>query len=303
MRARRGLPLSAAAVTVILIAAFLYVQENPSRPAATDEPTREPAMLAGYTVAYDFVSPSLGWALLEAEPPLFWIFRTTDGASTWKRVYTGIAVPGPISLHFFDATRGFLVVQSIDSVVMRTGDAGLHWQPIVLPGSAQWITFSDPGHGWMLGAGTPSMQTVDLLATADGGATWTRMTLPPKAAWSGNLDRAAVHFRLGGEGWLGANGTDPAVYMTLDSGHTWHLLIINNQRGFSPPKLRQLPSYTTKVNLLPHTGVLALVTDSSGTIRAFSSFDRGQHWRSITPPPSPANFSDLAYVDDKLWWL
>ena len=291
-----------AAITVIMVAGLLYLLENPSQPVPVPIRPQEPAMLAGYSVAYDFINPSLGWALMEAQPPLFWVFRTTDAAKTWKRLYTGIATPGPLSLHFFDGTHGVLAVQSNDSVVMRTGDGGVRWQPVALPGLAVWIAFADPSHGWILGADDPQKRTVHLLATTDGGATWIQMTWPSTATLFGKQSRFDIPFRTGGEGWLGASDTEPTVFLTLDGGYNWRSRVIDLPNAFPAPGLDRHLSYTTEVTLLPHAGVVAFVTDNSGNVRAFTSFDRGQSWRLITSPPDPARFTDLAFVDAKHWW-
>lgn len=65
-RARRAMPLIAAALTAIVVAGVIYL--HPSVPASPPKPAPKvirPLLLSNqYSATYDFVSPSAGWALV-----------------------------------------------------------------------------------------------------------------------------------------------------------------------------------------------------------------------------------------------
>ena len=61
-RARRALPLIAAAVTAIIVAGLLYLTSG-IRSAEAPVSSAPIAVMAGpYAAKYDFISPSVGWA-------------------------------------------------------------------------------------------------------------------------------------------------------------------------------------------------------------------------------------------------
>src|SRR2546427_10235840 len=89
-RSRRAASLIAAALTAIVVAAFLYLgAATPTSPSAAVAPA--PPTLTGYTGVYDVVTASSGWALV-ARLSRYWIFRTAHGARDWQLQVTG---PGP----------------------------------------------------------------------------------------------------------------------------------------------------------------------------------------------------------------
>ena len=291
-RARRALPLIAAALSVTVVASLLYLHANPPQTRPQAKPPLSPGMLGEYIATYDFVNPLDGWAVVEAQQPLFWVFKTTDGAKHWQRLSTGVAVPGPATVRFFDREDGVISVLSNDSVVVRTGDGGLSWRSLVLPAESIWVAFADQIHGWAV-AGDQQQQLLRLRVTNDGGATWTQMTWPSGAPMFGKRSWFDPHFRATGEGWLGAIGPHAGVFRTSDFGYTWGASDIPAIGG---------THYTTEVNLLPGNGVVAFVTDDHGIVTAFTSFDQGESWGEIKSPPGPATLQDVTYLDAQHWW-
>src|SRR5258708_9372131 len=87
-RARRRTVVIAASVAAILIAGFIYLRgAPPSHAPAVAGPTDFPTLTGPYVATYDFVNPSLGWALVVDYSNLatqFWIFKTTHSASRWR---------------------------------------------------------------------------------------------------------------------------------------------------------------------------------------------------------------------------
>ena len=84
-RARRAVPLIAAALAVTVVAGLLYLRPSMPSPASpSTRPSPGPSILEPrYRVEYDFVTRSLGWALVVdqvTQPSRYWVFNTTDGA-------------------------------------------------------------------------------------------------------------------------------------------------------------------------------------------------------------------------------
>ena len=91
---------------------------------------------------------------------------------------------------------------------VSTGDGGWVWQnPLPQGNSLKGVAFVDATHGWAVGdAGT-------ILATSDGGGTWT-------AQYAGTTaDLYGVCFHDASDGW--AVGTGGTILTTSDSGAHW----------------------------------------------------------------------------------
>ncbi len=191
-RWRRAAGLGALALVVIAAAGFAYLRSN-NTPRTVGVPSANPLAVGLNPVRYAFVTPSLGWAVINPFIPSssvgqFRVFRTVDGAKHWELQLTGqSSSPGftPITVHFFDTTHGYMAVALafIGDQVYRTTDGGAGWQAVQLPApQTVVVTFSDPTHAWAAAqADTPSGQLFKLYATSDG-ATHPRMRV---AAGSG----------------------------------------------------------------------------------------------------------------------
>jgi len=294
-RARRAVPLIAAAITVAVVAGLLYLRPAAPHPfgvaaRSPSAPTLEPTFLP----AYSFVTPELGWAVLErptdspGELQDFWIFRTQDGARHWTLQQHGSSIsawPG-ITMTFFDRSHGLVVLGG--SFADRTSDGGVHWNFVALPSViGTQITFADPMHGWF--AGTEIVDgkggTEQLYRTADGGATWERLPDPPAGDFS---------FRSANEGWGVAEDAkgSGSIYSTWDGGMTWDRVPLT-PAGLAPD---DGPYIGTFVRLLPKAGVLA----GEGGF-AFVSFDHGTTWRQLPALPT-GSFADVAFQDATHWW-
>jgi photosystem II stability/assembly factor-like uncharacterized protein len=169
-----------------------------------------------------------GWAA-GANPALQ---GSTDGGQTWlPACLPASAVPGPGALYAVafadDGRHGWVAGGSGGRpVILRTADGGGRWLAARLPGGIDGglsdIGFADVRHGWAVGhlTGTGPANAAGglLLATDDGGATWTARTLPDGI---GRLGRIAVADAT--HGW--ATGTTlagrPVVVATTDGGATW----------------------------------------------------------------------------------
>jgi photosystem II stability/assembly factor-like uncharacterized protein len=304
-RRLRGLGLSGLALVAIAAVGITYL--HPTLPRLTGasvpaaEPTTPDPRLLSATdqdfLIYDFVSPSVGWALdIQQAKGSFWVFRTVDGAKHWQRQLFRTADLGIApEIKFFDTKHG-IVTTGNPTRIYRTSDGGSSWSQVLLPsGQYSSLQFTDPRHGWYL-YGTPTPDSIDLTlrATDDGGDTWRDVSqLPHDAyfvtfrnlseAWSGSMDRAA-----------------PRVYVSRDGGLTWVPRDLPLPPGVDPAAAQFCSA--SEVVLLPGQAVLAQFGCKPFSAR-FSSVDMGATWTYV--PPSSVNSGGSArvtYLDAKHWW-
>ena len=140
--------------------------------------------------AVAFADARHGWAVGgtggAAMKPGF-IMTTSDGGAHWTTLLPGTA-DRLNGVSFVDARRGWVVGNR--GVVYHTSDGGRSW--VISHVDIHWelgaVTFSDARHGWAivhphwsLGAASSGdsqrgwglLRQLDLLATSDGGVTWT----------------------------------------------------------------------------------------------------------------------------------
>lgn len=333
-RARRGLSLIALAVTLAVVASLVYLHSNPPPKPNTASPTPSllPVSKQGDDIAYDFITPTMGWALV-ATTKQFSVFRTVDGAKHWLRqlagsqgVPVGVA-PYSVVVKFFDKSNGFVVVPSLSDFLYRTTDGGAHWHSVELPGpGGAVVSFSDPSNGWLLVPASLTDQTINLYGTSDGGGTWQRLPDPPsdvcipvpvscaQLAFGGDsvaqvtaLDglapamarRAAISFRGPSEGWIGSRGDpQPHVYSSSNGGRSW------NRHDLPIPAYGLAPGAIASVQLLPGAGVVASLDEGNGPDYPVTSFDGGASWNFVaTPPTYGFTFRGfISFQDAYNWW-
>jgi photosystem II stability/assembly factor-like uncharacterized protein len=318
-RARRGLGLIALAVIVIVIASLVYLHPNPPPKAKTTSPTPYllPVSRLGDDVSYDFITPSMGWALVATTPggppQQFSVFRTVDGAKHWLKQLTGSrGVPVGIAPHsfvkFFDKSNGYVVVPGLSDLVYRTADGGAHWHSVVLPGPpGAVISFSDPSNGWLLVPASRTDQTINLYGTSDGGGTWQRLPDPPSdvcipvpvSCAQLAFGAAAISFRGPSEAWIGSRGDpQPHVYSSSNGGGSW------NRHDLPIPAYGLAPGAIASVQLLPGAGVIASLDEGNGPDYPLISFDGGASWNFVaTPPTYGFTFRGfISFQDAYNWW-
>jgi uncharacterized protein (TIGR02145 family) len=109
------------------------------------------------------------------------ILHTTDGGSSWQTQASDIGNAN--ALQFTDALNGW--VAGRNGLVMHTSDGGAHWNSVTNTGlgantTSKALCFVDANHGW-IGSGyenTEGVGTRFVLATKDGGATWSNQPTP-----------------------------------------------------------------------------------------------------------------------------
>jgi hypothetical protein len=200
------------------------------------------------------------------------------GASGWKDITpASFGKNDPVAAQFLSASLGWTVdievsaTSTKDLVIYRTSDGGGAWKSVTLPWQDEGLAnlvgvqFVDARHGYVtvgLGEAT-SRRPGFLFATSDGGATWTKLTVP----YGG--------FTSPTDGWLVGGGVNYArnlFSVTHDGGHTWQEQPLVAPDGFElADRHIGTPAFTSARN-----GVLAV---NYGTEVAFyTSRDGGATW-------------------------
>ena len=309
-RARRAVALIAVALTVVVVAGLTWLHASAPQPAlAIPLPSPTPVVPGYFSITYEFISPSTGWAAVTDNAPdrATWVFKTTDGAKHWQRIYTGTLAPAGAEIHFLDSDHAYMAALFGQLEVFRTSDGGVHWQPMSFPRAPSDFTYTDLTHAWLLSFdGQAPNPLFELFSTADGGTTWTQVSWPYNASPSNKGGHPDFLFRPNGEGWIGSDGSTPVAYSTSDGGRSWHAHAIPLPQGMLPtpnPGKPQPPgpAYSVAAHVLPGTGVIAIVSDWDGNQVAFTSFDEGSTWQHVVLPGS-ATYNDITYVDGRHWW-
>lgn len=293
-RARRAAPLIAAALTAVIVGSLLYLRPASPSGVSYKGPTTFPQLDGRHAPAFDFITPSLGWAgILDIGAGQVSVYRTSDGARHWQRTFVAQQVfPQGQSIHFFDSRHGWVYTGRL----YTTADGGSHWTTISLPDATGDFTFPGPTKGWALDG-------LALYSTQDGGLTWRTAGRAPAAFYG--MGYGNFEFRPDGEGWGGGGGLSPTVYATFDGGVTWRSILLPAALGPVPPQPsgKAFPApYSTGVHLLPGNGAFAQEDDYFGQVADFITLDRGATWSSIKAPPEPASNGDISFLDSRHWW-
>jgi photosystem II stability/assembly factor-like uncharacterized protein len=163
---------------------------------------------------------------------------------------------------FASAERGWVayllpapVPAGAEPVVWRTEDAGKSWQastPLDLERMPYEhfvpsdLGFLENGSGWMLahlGVGM-SHDYIAVYTTADGGATWQRVSDPEVSPHIQACNKSALVFTTESDGWLSGDcpGLMPQLflYQTVDGGASWTPVLLPLAEGQSAAGPEQL---------------------------------------------------------------
>jgi photosystem II stability/assembly factor-like uncharacterized protein len=290
----------------------------PGLPPIEGEPF--PHLAAGQPVTLtmvDMTGAGLGWAIgYGAAGGHDHILRTTDGGLTWQdvsppepageglgRAAVGAFTAGEAAwVTYYDRD----IAPADAAYVWRTLDGGQTWTPSAPLDmrdmeffSTSDLYFAGLEHGWLLahvGAGM-NHDYVVAFATADGGATWTRVVDPfafDEGALQQSCLKTGLAFLDGERGWVTGDcqGVAPGLffYVTDDGGRTWR------EQPLPPPAA--MPDAFTRPDggcgtynpALPEGQVRVAVTcvtyAETLEIRHFLyvSSDRGETWEAHALP-------------------
>jgi photosystem II stability/assembly factor-like uncharacterized protein len=247
----------------------------------------------------DFADPTHGWVVGKSGE----ILATADGGKTWKAQKTPIAE----KKHFFRVRA--VDAQTVWAVgdwgaIAVTTDGGTTWQDrsletleilttngradrqekLVLEDVVLYdVAWPDAQHGFIAG------EFATFLATADGGRTWEKRTLPTEKTIFG------LAFASADEGW--AVGIDGLVLRTTDAGRTWQV-----QHGNPQPATIDELAFTDALKnpgfyAVDVAGDTGIVVGDTGTILV--SGDAGKTWsRRVLPERDRFSWlRDVSLVD------
>ena len=191
------------------------------------------------------------------------VYRSTDGATTWRPVSS----PAATTLHQLE------IVGSLWSVVGEEGerivstDSGMHWTlapntGVVRARDQAWI---DAQHGFVVGMW-------NVVATSDGGLTWTELDFPAG-------EYTEVRFENATDGWLSSSFS---IHRTTDGGQTWI------PSGFGPPG----PLYVAEQVIYSEDHRLA-ICDGEGA-EVWETTDGGGNWTQIYMRGATVGYTDIA---------
>ena len=146
------------------------------------------------------------------------IIATSDGGATWTRQRTWHGV-GVVAITCADSRHAWAVG---DDTILATSDGGTHWRESWVDHTQSGVSLSaiaaaDTGHLWAVGdrginyGGAPTHALI--LATANGGVTWTRQSSAAAMSWEGVAATDAAH------AWAVTNRGMSAA--TSNGGVTW----------------------------------------------------------------------------------
>ena len=164
-----------------------------------------------------FPDPLRGWAVGEAGT----IVHTSDGGATWTLQAGGTDFE-LAEVVFTDANNGWAVGKF--GTILHTSDGGRTWEhqadsSITLNRSLIAVSFVDELTGWAF-----TERGSFMLATRDGGKTWSREFL------SNTSNRSDVFFIDADRGWV--SQSQGGVLRTTDGGESWIL-----ERGGTGPTI------------------------------------------------------------------
>jgi len=289
--------------------------------------------------AVDFVNGSVGWAVVSSSEAytvkkcivrpagvpgcnqaITRIDATTDGGATWRAI---LQLRGPIPLqgetglpsvavHMVTERAGFIGAVDVHghTILLSTADGGAHWTRYALPGlhpvglpSNDTLSFPDQADGYYLIHTNGAMQheSVDVWATHDGGAHWTRVEYgsftgsgtPHAIGLPG--DKGPMFFLNRNSAWVTAEdaGGVPYLYATEDQGRTWARQTPPMPRSVTRPgkgiqgyygSLGAATFFTQTSGLLPEHVVtcLGLPSNCKTTLFVQHLVDNGRRWSNPT---------------------
>lgn len=220
-------------------------------------------------------------------PAAGFLVHSTDGGQTWTQQLP--ALRPTTAVNFLDAGTGFGISTASDpGAVLATTDGGVHWTEVADESATgaqlRYLSFVDAKDGWAAGttAGTAPWQggRAVLLATRDGGRTWTAVAHPAGTVM-GLHPWDATHGAMVTS--AGPGGPTPAWWMTTaDGGATW-------QPMATVPAGGQLMS----VGVVDphHAWALDLTRGPSPGFALISTADGGRSWTPLAQFPFGAQIA------------
>lgn len=232
------------------------------------------------------------------------IYKTVDGGAIWTLQFQA---SNPASFYdcfaFWNSKRGLVMGDAVDGrlPVLRTTDGGATWEDIgdnLPPAQAGEAAFASSGtcvttqggkRAWIITGGAAESR---VLATTDGGDTWTSYSTPivQGTPASGGF---SIDFRTPNNGILAGGDLERAdqilnnVARTSDGGQTWEL-------ATSTP----FPGAVYGLSYVSNAGLKGVV--ATGPAGAAWSPDEGGTWNLL---PGVQDYWAVAFATPRAGWL
>jgi photosystem II stability/assembly factor-like uncharacterized protein len=234
--------------------------------------------------------------------------RTTDGGAHW----TAATVPDAATLDFrdvqgVDADTAYLlsIGKGASSRVCKTTDGGAHWTLSLQNSDAEGffdeMAFWNPRHGILVGDQVDGQMVV--MATADSGATWQHLKMPPALPGEGAFAASGSGITVLGDGdvWIGTGGKDAArVYHSADAGRTWSVAATPIRADADDAGIFSL-AFSDAQHGIAVGGSYRKFHETSGNIAVTS--DGGKTWTAPSGTPPKGFRSAVAYLADRKIWI
>ena len=253
------------------------------------------------------------WALLSSGQLMFQVayglYRSADGGAQWSLVAGGntaggqlwkrqpaglrAPVPGPARLAAISAQTAVLLGNCLACdangtvSVARSTDGGGTWQAAQVPDlpgiyAGEAAAFADGDHGMLVAA--PLRGETEVLATSDGGASWTMVFERRDPAPTEAISFVTAQVGYG----LGSPADPAAVLRTSDGGATWTQ--VGDVPGNGPPPFGQdVLAFTDTEHGWAITAAHALVRTTDG----------GRTWAPAAVASGPDTVSAVAFADSQ----
>jgi photosystem II stability/assembly factor-like uncharacterized protein len=251
------------------------------------------------------ITPTIGWALTTDR-----LARTQDGGSTWSDITpAGLAASALADVFFLSSQKGWLATPAARAEtgsvigIYRTLDGGTTWVPVgpvnASPAASgqTYLEFVDDLHGWAVVEWETSsnFSKGQLFFTADGGLTWTELSVPIAAP---------VEFSSLTVGLVAGGPQGDELYVTHDGGGTW-----NETRLPLPPAVdaaKVLLGTTYCLDAADPFGVCvqpASILQPPGETHIYVTVDGASTWEDVGsfPIPTDAAGVPLDVVDEQTW--
>lgn len=220
---------------------------------------------------------------------------SADGGKDWLPASSGQA---PWVTGLAAQPSGGLWAADGTGALLHSPD-GVRWteQPVPERWSASLygITFADADHGWAVGADSLWGESGVIMATDDGGATWTPQTSNLAGPLAGvDFVDAQTGWAISDQAWSFGTGANTCIERTMDGGETWIPLYVAANASLSAVQFFDADNGWASGTWGPQEG------DSKPAL--FSTANGGFTWvRHALPKGAPA-MTGLQFVDASEGW-
>lgn len=191
------------------------------------------------------------------------------------------------------------------SRVYKTTDGGAHWtlslQNPDTEGFFDEMAFWNPRHGILVGDQVDGQMVA--MATADGGATWQRLKMPPALPGEGAFAASGTGITVLGDRdvWIGTGGVGAArVYHSSDAGVTWTVASTPIRADSASAGIFSV-AFADARHGIAVGGDYSKPTEATGNIALTS--DGGKTWTVPAGTPPTGFRSAVAYIADRKIWI